>query len=65
MTIRKGLLLLLSTACIVGLSNCSSTSVDSTGFNAEGEESAWDKETDFDNAQTSKLQDLEQSGIAY
>lgn len=45
------------------LCHCASTGdSNGTGFNAEGQEDAFDKQIDYDNAQTSKLLDLEQGG---
>jgi hypothetical protein len=65
MTNRKGLLLSLSAVALIGLCNCESTKVNSTGVDAEGRESAWDKQTDLDNAEASKLNDLEQMDVTY
>ena len=65
MKIQKRLLSTLSAVALIGLCNCESTKVNSTGVDAEGRESAWDKQTDLDNAEASKLNDLEQMNVTY
>ncbi len=60
---KKRRLLAFSAACLFGLCNCESNKISPTGFDAEGREDAFDKQTDYDNAETSKLNDLEQMQV--
>ena len=60
MTIRKAFLSALAATCFVGLCSCESTKMSPTGYDANGEESAFDKQTDLDNAEASKLDDVEE-----
>ncbi len=65
MNLRNVFLSALATVCLVGLCNCESTKMSPTGFDEEGRESAFDKQTDLDNAEAQKLNDLEQLAVPY
>jgi hypothetical protein len=56
---NKILLASIFAMTLVGLCGCASTDT-GTGFNAAGEEDAFDKQTDFENEQSEKLLELEQ-----
>lgn len=65
MTTRKALLSTALATCLIGLCNCESNKMSPTGYDEEGRESAWDKQTDLDNAESRKLNDLEQLAVPY